>query len=103
MVYQCENIKWTSDNDSVISMNGQFTGNDPERYYGYSVKSISTGTATVTAAAESGKSAQYTVVVKDYKNVFSWEKPNRRLLIRRTEDIFSTFPMKTVTILLFRG
>lgn len=89
----CGNIKWTSDNDSVISMNGQFTGNDPERYYGYSVKSISTGTATVTAAAESGKSAQYTVVVKDYENISLGEtksaiidSENGRILFRFIPD-----------------
>lgn len=66
----CGNVTWTSGDDSVVSIKHNFTSSSGQQiYYGCSLEPKSIGTTTVTAAAESGKSAQYTVVVKDYENI----------------------------------
>ena len=66
----CGNVTWTSGDDSVVSIKHHFTSSSGQQlYYGCSFEPKSIGKTTVTAAAERGKSAQYTVVVKDYENI----------------------------------
>lgn len=89
----CGNVTWTSDDDSIVSIKHDFSGNDYQRYYGCNLNPKSAGTTTVIATAENGTSAQYTVIVKDYENISLDEtksavidSPNKILYFKFTPD-----------------